>query len=269
MARHEHSQPGNVDLDGEPAIVRGHHRLAMVYGGGGVFGIGYSAGVAHGLADAGIAVAEAPALGTSAGSWTASAIALGLTYDDVAAIDPPPVPSRQRGVLADKARAVFGEATHPLVAASAVCLRSRRRHILDGGRYPLADLVAASSAVPGVLPPHRIDGRLYIDGGMWSTTSVDAAADADEVIVVAPLAGPHMGPMGRGAGFLLERELRTWRHRHPGRRITLIRPNKGTARFAGRNPMSLFDGDRARAVYPLAYEQGLRWGERLRSATAA
>lgn len=269
MARHEHSQPGNVELDGMPAVLEGHHPLAMVFGGGGVFGIGYSAGVAHGLAAGGIPVATAPALGTSAGSWTAAAVALGLTYDDVAAIEPPPVPTRQRGVLADKARAVFGDATHHLVAASAVCVRTRRRHILDGGRYPLADLVAASSAVPGVLPPHRIDGRLYVDGGMWSTTSVDAAADADEVIVVAPLAGPHMGPMGRGAGFLLERELRTWRARHPGRRITLIRPNKAIARHAGRNPMSLFDGDRARAVYPLGFEQGLRWAERLQLADAA
>lgn len=58
------------------------------------------------------------------------------------------------------AREVFGEATHRKVAISAVSVRSRRRHILDGGRYPLADLVAASSAVPGLLPPrgHRPRG---------------------------------------------------------------------------------------------------------------
>lgn len=263
MEHHEHSQHGNVDFDGAPSVVSGQHPLAMVYGGGGVFGIGYSSGVAHGLADAGIPVATAPALGTSAGSWTASAVALGLSYDEVATIEPPSVPNRHSGVLAEIAREVFGEATHPLVSVSALCLRTRRRHILDGGRYPLADLVAASSAVPGLLPPHRIDGRLYVDGGMWSVTSVDAAAEADEVIVVAPLAGPNMGAMGRTAGFLLERELRTWRLRHPGRRITLIRPNKEIARYAGRNPLSLFDGGRARAVYPLGYEQGLRWGERL------
>lgn len=269
MPRHEHSEPGNVDIDGSPAVLHDLHPLSMVYGGGGVFGIGYSAGVAHGLAAGGIAVARAPALGTSAGSWTAAAVALGLDYDDVAAIDPPPIPNRRSGVLAEKARAVFGEATHPLVSVSAVCLSSRRRHILDGGRYPLADLVAASSAVPGMLPPHRIDGRLYVDGGMWSTTSVDAAADAQEVIVVAPLAGPHMGPMGRAAGLMLERELRAWRRRHPGRRITLIRPNRATARFAGRNPLSLFDGDRARAVYPLAHEQGQQWAELLQGRGGA
>ena len=268
MAQHAHSKPGNVDLDGQPAVVAGPHPLSLVYGGGGVFGIGYCVGVAHGLAAGGIPVATAPALGTSAGSWAAATLALGLTYDDVGDLEVPPIPNSHRGVLATVARTLFDEATHPLVSVSAICVRTRRRHILDGGRYPLADLVAASSAVPGLLPPHRIDGRLYVDGGMWSATSVDAAADAEEVIVVAPLAGPHMGPLGRGAGLLLDRELRAWRRRHPDRRITLIRPNRDSAAWAGRNPMTLFDGDRARAVYPIAYEQGLRWAERLQAQHA-
>ena len=269
MVTHEHSREGNVELDGSPAALSGPHPLSMVYGGGGVFGIGYAVGVAHGLAAGGIPVAASPALGTSAGSWAASAVALGVSYDDVAGMQAPSIPNRRRGLLAEVARSIFGEATHPLVAVSAVCLRTRRRHILDGGRYPLADLVAASSAVPGLLPPHRIDGQLFIDGGMWSVTSVDAATEAEQVIVVAPLAGPHMGPLGRGAGFMLERELRTWRRRHPGRRITLIRPNRATAAVVGPRPLSLFDGDRARAAYPLAYEQGLRWAERLQLPEAA
>lgn len=270
MARHEHDRPVDldfdlaVDLDRHPRALAGPHPLSMVYGGGGVFGIGYGAGIAHGLAAAGIPVAEAPALGTSAGAWVASAVALGLTYDDLAATVVPSVPSRQQGVLADAAREVFGEVRHPRVAVSAVRLGGRRRrHILDGGRYPLADLVAASSAVPGLFPPHRIDGRLYVDGGMWSVTSVDAAEDADQVIVVAPLAGTVLGPMGRSAELLLTRELRTWREHHPEKIITMIRPNREIARLAGRNPMGLFDADRARLAHPLAVEQGLRWGKRL------
>lgn len=271
MAVHEHSQPGNVELDGSPAIASGLHELSMVYGGGGVFGIGYTAGVAQGLIDGGVPVATAPALGTSAGSWTAAAIALGISYEEVASLDAPTVPTRQAGALVVRARAVFGEATHPLVSASALAVRSRRRHVLDGGRYPLADLVAASSAVPGLFPPHRIDGRLYVDGGMWSVTSIDAAAEARSVIVVAPLAGPHMGPLGlagRTTGFMLRRELRTWRRRHPDRVITLIRPNAEIARYAGVNPMNLFDADAARAVYPLAHEQGLRWAKRLEEGSS-
>jgi predicted acylesterase/phospholipase RssA len=264
---HEHSAAGNVELDGAPELVAHRHPLAMVYGGGGVFGIAYNSGVAAGLAETGILVAEAPSLGTSAGAWTASAVALGMDYDDFATVRSPGVPNLRPGVLAEIGRQLFGEATHHLVSVSAVCVRTQRRHILDGGVYPLADLVAASSAVPGLLPPHRIGGRLYVDGGMWSATSVDAAAEADRVIVVAPLAGAVLGPMGRTAGFLLDRELQRWRHRHPESEIYLVRPNRQIARLAGRNPLGLFDDARAREVYPLAHEQGLRWGERIVTGT--
>ena len=252
----------SVDVDGEPDVLEAPHPLSVVYGGGGVFGIAYGLGVATGLADAGVPVAAAPSLGTSAGSWVASAVALGLGYEHFAGMASPPVPTREQ-VLEEAARAVFGDARHHLVAVSAVLLRSGRRHVLDGARYDLADLAAASSAVPGLFPPHRIDGRLYIDGGMWSATSVDAAAEAEEVIVVAPLAGPVMGPMGRTAGLLLGRELQTWRRRHPSKRITMIRPDHAIGRMAGRSPLGLFDAERARAVYPAALEQGRRWGDRL------
>lgn len=243
--------------------------LAMVYGGGGVVGIAYTAGVAAGLTTAGIPVASAPALGTSAGSWTASALALGLSYDDLVDLPVPHLPSMRGGVLADIARRAFGESTHPLVSVSAVSLLSGRRRIFDGGAHPLADLVAASSAVPGLLPPHRIDRRPYVDGGMWSATSVDAADEADRVIVVAPLAGRVMGPMGRVAGALLERELDRWRHHHSEANIHMIRPNRAMARIVGVRPLALFDAERARAIHPLAYEQGVRWGEQIQGDAMA
>jgi predicted acylesterase/phospholipase RssA len=264
---HEHSGPGSVDLDGRPELIAHRHPLAMVYGGGGVFGIAYCSGIAAGLSDTGIPVETAPSLGTSAGSWTASALALGMDYDDFADVRSPSVPNLHSGVVYEIARELFGDATHHLVSVSAVCVRTRRRHILDGGKYPLADLVAASSAVPGLLPPHRIEGRLYVDGGMWSATSVDAAAEADKVIVVAPLAGPVLGPMGRTAGLLLERELHRWRVRHPDCDVHMIRPNREIAKLAGINPLGLFDDERARRVYPLAYQQGLRCGQRIALGT--
>jgi predicted acylesterase/phospholipase RssA len=257
-----------VDVDGWPAVAGPRRPLAMVYGGGGVFGIAYGMGVATGLREAGIPVHEAPALGTSAGSWVAGVLALGLTYEDLRGLPPTPVPTREP-VLYRSASLLFGDAVRPLVAVSCVRLRTRRRHVFNGGRYPLADLVAASSAVPGLFPPHRIDHRRYIDGGMWSATSVDAAAHARQVIVVAPLAGSVLGPMGRSAGLLLARELRTWRERHPDASITLIRPNRAIARLAGRNPLGLFDNERSLQVFPLAREQGLRWGERLQLDAAA
>jgi predicted acylesterase/phospholipase RssA len=265
----EHSAQENVDVDGSPELLDHRHPLAVVLGGGGVWGIAFNMGVAEGLIAAGVPVDRAPSLGTSAGSWAASALAFGLRYSDLADLDVPSVPARRRGILADIAREVFDDRSHHQVSVSAVCLRSRRRHILDGGRYPLADLVAASSAVPGLLPPHRIDGRLYIDGGMWSATSVDAAAEADQVIVVAPLAGDVLGPMGRTAGLLLERELRRWRRRHPESTITMIRPDRAMARTVGVSPLNLFDGGRARAVYPLAFAQGLAIGRELSAPGAA
>lgn len=257
-----------VEVDGSPEVLGALHARSMVYGGGGIFGIAYGAGVAHGLIEGGIDVTGAPSLGTSAGSWVASVVALEIPYDDVAALEAPSVPTRHP-VLARRARELFGDRRHHLVSVSAVCLPNGRRHILDGGRYDLADLVAASSAVPGLFPPHLIEGRRYVDGGMWSATSVDAAAEAQQVIVVAPLAGPVMGPMGRTAGFMLARELQTWRERHAGRTITLIRPNREIGRLAGRNPLNLFDDERAKLVYPLAVEQGRRWADRLLADPAA
>ena len=55
----------------------------MVYGGGGVFGIAYGAGVAVGLREAGIPVGRAPALGTSAGSWVASVMVRSPSGDGI------------------------------------------------------------------------------------------------------------------------------------------------------------------------------------------
>ncbi|MDP9219524.1 MAG: patatin-like phospholipase family protein, partial [Actinomycetota bacterium] len=51
------------------------------------------------------------------------------------------------------------------------------------------DAVMASCAIPGWYQPVRIGGRRYIDGGAWSTTSVDLMLgfDLDEVFVVAPM----------------------------------------------------------------------------------
>lgn len=262
MAAHHHREPGHVEVDGDPDLLEAPHDLSLVYGGGGVFGIAYGAGVAHGLADAGLPVATSPSLGTSAGSWVASIVALGISYEEVAELEAPTVPTT-KPVLHDRARELLGDARHHLVGVSAVRLGARRkRHILDGAAFDLADLCAASSAVPGLFPPHTIDGRRYIDGGMWSATSVDAATDARHVIVVAPIAGPVLGPMGRTSGLLLGRELATWRGRHPTHEIDLIRPNRAIGRLAGRNPLNLFDKDRAEAVYPLAREQGRWWGDR-------
>ena len=45
MQHHQHSEEGNVELEGNPRLLAGLHPLSMVYGGGGAFGIAYGAGV--------------------------------------------------------------------------------------------------------------------------------------------------------------------------------------------------------------------------------
>jgi hypothetical protein len=43
----------------------------------------------------------------------------------------------------------------------------------------------------------------------------------------------------------------------------MIRPNRAMAKITGVRPLALFDPERARAIYPMAYEQGARWGEQI------
>jgi NTE family protein len=64
---------------------------------------------------------------------------------------------------------------------------SRRR---AGDQINLTDAVLASCAIPGWFEPVTINGRRYVDGGMWSATNVDLLADSrlDEIFVLAPMA---------------------------------------------------------------------------------
>jgi len=237
--------------------------LSLALGGGGMFGIAYDLGVLHGLREGGVAIEGAPAIGTSAGSWAASALALDVGYDEFDAIDAPRVPNLTAGLLAGLARELFGEARSPLVKATAVSAQTGRRHILYGSSHPLADLCATSSAVPGLLPPHRVDGVVYLDGGIRSGCAADRAPRADHLIAIAPLGGPVLFPAGRASDVLLSTETRMWKRRNRGGRVTVIRPNRLLASMAGTNPMNLFDATRAKDVYAVAVEQGQRWAGRI------
>lgn len=242
----------------------------MVYGGGGPFGIAFGAGIARGLQDVGIPVADAPALGTSAGSWVASIMALGLDYDDFEDIAVPVVPDRSVGAVLRPARAAFGDARDRRVSAVAVCVSGGRlgRTVLHGDEHDLADICAASSAAPYLLPRHAIDGATYVDGGVRSATSIPLAADADHVIVVAPLARGVQGRAGALMQWALDREVRVWHRLHPGHRLTLITPNREVAHYAGTGAKGLFDPVTSRACYLPAIDQGRRWGEALQAEAA-
>lgn len=51
---------------------------------------------------------------------------------------------------------------------------------------PLLDAVAASCAVPGIWPPVSVGDRHYLDGGVRSSTNVDLAAGADQILLITP-----------------------------------------------------------------------------------
>jgi NTE family protein len=57
---------------------------------------------------------------------------------------------------------------------------------------PLVTAVAASTAMPGAIPPIPVDGRRYIDGALRAGTNADLAAGARTLVVVEPLA--HLFP---------------------------------------------------------------------------
>ena len=76
---------------------------------------------------------------------------------------------------------------------------------------PLRLAVAASCAVPGLMPPVTIGGRRYMDGGIRLGAGADLAAGADHLVVIAPLAAlgrerihAEIASTGAGKSLLIE-----------------------------------------------------------------
>ncbi|WP_431607057.1 patatin-like phospholipase family protein, partial [Protofrankia symbiont of Coriaria ruscifolia] len=228
--------------------------LTVVYGGGGPFGVAYGFGVADALLSGGLPLRDIDALGTSSGAWVASCMAAGVTHEVLCALPPIRVPNPLPGWIRRTANNVFGDVHSERVRVSAIQLPTLRRQILSGGRFPLADLVAASSSMPGLFPPSPVGQWLYVDGAVRSLTSADHAPAARNLLVIAPLAGPMFGAAGRAMERLLTRETHRWT-KATGGAVHLVRPNTAISRLA-RHPLDLFDSHKARMVYPMAYEQG-------------
>ncbi len=229
--------------------------LAGVFGGGGLFGIGFAMGVLEGLKPRGIDLSDVPLLGTSAGSWAAAATALNVPFHVMADMRVPSFPNPKPGLLAAIARDLFGDQTDPLIHVMACSLPRLKRTILDGGKFPLSELVAASSAVPALLSPHVIDGTKYIDGGVRSGTSVDYGPHAENLVIIAPLAGAMWGPFARFVDRGMHKEIAQWKMRTGGK-VLLFSPHNSAASIA-RNPVQLFDKARAVEAYHLGREEAL------------
>jgi NTE family protein len=63
----------------------------------------------------------------------------------------------------------------------------------------LVDAVTASTALPGLVPTHSINGARYIDGGVRSPDNADLACGYANVVVLSPLGGRSQTPPERGA----------------------------------------------------------------------
>lgn len=227
--------------------------LGGVFGGGGLFGIGFAMGVLEGLKPRGIDLSEVPLLGTSAGSWAAAATALEVPFHVLADMRVPSFPNPKPGLLAAIAHEIFGDQTDPLIHVMACSLPRLKRTLLDGADHPLSDLVAASSAVPALLSPHVINGTRYVDGGVRSGTSVDYGPDVENLVLIAPLAGAMWGPFARFVDKGMNNEITQWKQRTGGK-VLMFTPHNIAASIA-RNPKHLFDKSRAIEAYHLGRQE--------------
>jgi NTE family protein len=125
----------------------------------------------------------------------------------------------------------------------------------------LPEAVVASCSIPGWYEPAVIGGRRYVDGGVWSMTSLDVLGDTDvrEVYVLAPMAStepdhplqPHLR-MERGLRQVLTHALirQARALEAQGKRVTVLTPGPRDLAAMGIN---LMDSRRRRAVLEVSF----------------
>jgi NTE family protein len=118
-------------------------------------------------------------------------------------------------------------------------------------RAAVRDAVLASCAVPWLFAPVRIDGREYVDGGVWSPVNLDAAPGGRgaHVLCLAPTA--TAGPLRAVTAAALVAEEMALRAR--GMRVQIIRPDDASAAAIGPN---LMNPGRVEEVLDAAFAQG-------------
>jgi hypothetical protein len=216
--------------------------FAGVFGGGGLFGIGYALGVIHGLRDHGIDLTNAPMLGTSAGSWAAAATALNVSFEELALSPVPSFPNPKPNALATVAKIAFGERTAPNVRAVVTSVPRLKRVVLSGEHTPLAQLVAASSAVPGLLAPQK--NQWHPVRRWWRPfwRQCRLGSPAHTLVIIAPLAGAMFGPFGNYVEGKTDKEQEKWLGEYGGRFLEFS-PRQSTADIARLDHNTCFSRD--------------------------
>jgi NTE family protein len=92
----------------------------------------------------------------------------------------------------------LGEARIP-VAVTATDLESGRRHIIRTGNA--IDALYASSALAGVLPPLRLDGKMLADGAYSDIAPIDVARAYGHPVVIAVDPGQSLVPTDVRNGY--------------------------------------------------------------------
>ena len=110
----------------------------------------------------------------------------------------------------------------------------------------LADAITASTALPGTVPTHRVNGSHYINGGVRSAENADLASGYANVVVLSPFGG-RSGPLPEGQfeglrrdpewGTDLPSEVEALRK--AGSRVEVITPDADSTAAMGTNQMDL------------------------------
>jgi NTE family protein len=95
----------------------------------------------------------------------------------------------------------------------------------------LADAVAASCAVPGVIRPVAVGDRLLVDGGVVSPTNADVALEDGEAtitVIVSPMSGTGArSAVGRACSMFATRRLVSeLRRSHLSGDVLVIEPSE-------------------------------------------
>jgi len=109
----------------------------------------------------------------------------------------------------------------------------------------LVDAVTASTALPGLVPTHSINGTRYINGGVRSNENADLASGYANVVVLSPLGGRSQAPPQAGQfeglrrdpewGTDLASEVEALRKQ--GSRVEVITPDADSRAAMGANQM--------------------------------
>ena len=156
------------------------HKTALVLSGGGMFGA-WQAGAWRGLAER---IQPDLIVGASVGSLNGYAIACGASPGELAAFWMRPELASFRGLpgtIQSLMKLGSPRIDYAVVITDLVRLKPR---IIRGPEVSWQHL-AASCAIPGILPQYKIDGRWYTDGGLLNPLPVWAAVELGATRIVA------------------------------------------------------------------------------------